>query len=93
MSISGGAALVFRNDYADLVDSLPYLDEKLTVQEMEKVRATIQEFKKTFLKKDYLKDVPLPKMMCTDEVALAKSGKRTILSFKSAELIVTLQDK
>ena len=42
MSISGGAALVFRTDYADLVDSLPYLDEKLTVQEMEKVRATIQ---------------------------------------------------
>ena len=88
-----GAPLVFRNEYAGLVDSLPYLDEKLTVQDMEQVKAMIQEFKKTFSKRDYLKDLPLPKMMSIDEVAQAKSGKLTILQFKSAEMIVTLQDK
>ena len=80
--------LVFRNGIT--ADNLPYLDSKLTREQMENVKIAISEFEADFPKKDYLVNLALPTMLSEDEVRRLKSGKRTTLVFKSANLITQL---
>ena len=51
---------MFKNQYAGLVDSLSYVDQKLTTEQMENVKAAIKDFQKTFVKKNYLEEYPMP---------------------------------
>jgi len=82
--------LVFRN--GNDADNLPYLDKPLTRKQMEDVKTAISEYELTFAKKDYLVDLALPNMISEEEIQRLKSGKRTVLVFKSASLITQLQD-
>ena len=82
--------IVFRN--GNVADNLPYLDKPLTREQMEDVKAAISEYELTFPKKDYLVDLAMPNMISEEEIQRLKSGKRTILVFKSANLITQLQD-
>jgi hypothetical protein len=84
--------LVFRNEDANQVDYLAYLDTPLTQEQMEEVKTAIREFESSFPKKDYLVELPLPKMLSEPEIKRLKSGKRTELVFKCANLITQLQD-
>lgn len=76
-----------------MVDHLAYLDTPLTAEQMLSVKAAIEEFQLTFPKRDYLSDLPLPKLLSEDEIQQIKSGKKTQLVFKSDDLITSLQDR
>ena len=82
--------IVFRN--GNDADNLPYLDKPLTREQMEDVKVAISEYELTFPKRDYLADLVLPNMISEEEIQRLKSGKRTVLVFKSANLITQLQD-
>ena len=91
--IEKSALLVFKNEHSRLVDNLAYLDATLTAEQMHSVKSAIQEFELTFPKRDYLIELPLPKLLRDDEIQSIKSGKKTVLEFKSENLITQLQDK
>ena len=87
------ALLVFNNAHSGMVDNLAYLDTPLTAEQMLSVKSAIEEFQLTFSKRDYLSDLPLPKLLSENEMQQIKSGKKTQLVFKSDDLITSLQDR
>lgn len=73
--------LVFQNEYAHLVNSLPYIDEKISDTDKNKVNDLIKQEMIKMTQKDYLEKLPLP------PCSVIVSHYQIIIGYQNSDLI------
>jgi hypothetical protein len=69
--------LVYKNEHANLIDNLSYVDQAIDEESKRKALLAIKEFTQTFPKtKDYLASLPLPEsaMLTKEEINQIKQS-------------------